>query len=118
MGCDVWGKVYRLGPGGISIHAPRVGCDPSSGKDWPATSKFQSTHPVWGATCIGVLFHLAGLLISIHAPRVGCDDSSIWVTEHEVISIHAPRVGCDLALVIILGAFGEISIHAPRVGCD
>ena len=78
----------------ISIHAPRVGCDRrrltprassgnfnprtpcgvrrSSGKDWPATSKFQSTHPVWGATCLDARLR-RGQDISIHAPRVGCD---------------------------------------------
>ena len=35
-------------------------------------TKFQFTHPVWGATCLGVVARLP-LLVSIHAPRVGCD---------------------------------------------
>ena len=35
-------------------------------------TKFQSTHPVWGATDGGCAHHL-GNTISIHAPRVGCD---------------------------------------------
>ena len=80
----------------ISIHAPRVGCDvkwpapfsPScnfnprtpcgvrqaaldaAGVEW----KFQSTHPVWGATLIRQR-----------------------LARHEQISIHAPRVGCDVS---------------------
>ena len=49
----VWGATRPWGPAatpaGISIHAPRVGCD------------------------LPVLFPLVGLGISIHAPRVGCD---------------------------------------------
>ena len=35
----------------ISIHAPRMGCDDSSVAVSQAQFKFQSTHPVWGATC-------------------------------------------------------------------
>ena len=34
----------------ISIHAPRVGCDFVCPEEKVATNKFQSTHPVWGAT--------------------------------------------------------------------
>ena len=33
----------------ISIHAPREGCDPA-GIHLPTSSRFQSTHPVRGAT--------------------------------------------------------------------
>ncbi len=40
---------------GISIHAPREGCD-YGGRDW-----YQS------------------LSISIHAPREGCDDAMGWI---------------------------------------
>ncbi len=34
----------------ISIHAPRVGCDFSKAKGAALVDRFQSTHPVWGAT--------------------------------------------------------------------
>ena len=56
----------------ISIHAPRVGCDSGRLQIRAFTDKFQSTHPVWGAT---IRAHVANYLtrISIHAPRVGCD---------------------------------------------
>ena len=37
-----------------------------------AKQRFQSTHPVWGATLAKVVFGV-GHKISIHAPRVGCD---------------------------------------------
>ena len=84
-----------LSPFTISIHAPIVGCDTASalkvreGADFnPRThrgvrlfsriiklsiSRFQSTHPSWGATLVFSLSTLT-VSISIHAPIVGCDD--------------------------------------------
>ena len=87
-------NLYRNRDKSISIHSPRVGCDSSSGshqsehRDFnPRTpcgvrpmrlhismlsARFQSTHPVWGAT--DGWDAIAGFSdISIHAPRVGCD---------------------------------------------
>ena len=56
----------------ISIHAPRAGCDTDFGEDIDNCPKFQSTHPVRGATLLPET--VAQLLpISIHAPRAGCD---------------------------------------------
>ena len=80
----------------ISIHAPRVGCDWLPWYFSVSTPGFQSTHPVWGATCRS------------------------WVIIHPLgaISIHAPRVGCDLNAPVHGGQLASISIHAPRVGCD
>ena len=77
---------------------------------------FQSTHPVWGATCT---FPFVKLLkhVSIHAPRVGCDHADIVVTATKQVSIHAPRVGCDVGKGQVL-VLHQVSIHAPRVGCD
>ena len=117
----MWGATVDLTgdsrTNGISIHAPRVGCD-----------RYTQCRP-------GDLHH-----ISIHAPRVGCDHcyEDNRCTKH--ISIHAPRVGCDevigqvpersghfnprtpcgvrRSVVIRDGLPQEISIHAPRVGCD
>ena len=102
--------------------------------------QFQSTHPVWGATCSSRVHLAPGVRISIHAPRVGCDTSrvppwhfpTVFQSTHPVwgatyhffeggdpvaISIHAPRVGCDYPVVQSIEP-SEISIHAPRVGCD
>ena len=103
-------------------------------------SKFQSTHPVWGAT----RYHMGAFTdkkISIHAPRVGCDTNveraELWQLQFQsthpvwgatgylwseginliMISIHAPRVGCDFQETRRQCAH-QISIHAPRVGCD
>ena len=123
----------------ISIHAPRVGCDMPSERYKIKSNKFQSTHPVWGATCRRCARTARNLFqsthpvwgatwapisgyewgyISIHAPRVGCDRSSCrLINISDEISIHAPRVGCDL-YKLALHFFKRISIHAPRVGCD
>ncbi len=71
VGCDVQdGQVLYAEV--ISIHAPRVGCDDLNFVKIDDDFKFQSTHPVWGATLFAKpsdgFSH-----ISIHAPRVGCD---------------------------------------------
>ena len=61
-----------LGTGVISIHAPRAGCDRRFKEAFIFVPRFQSTHPVRGAT--GGIFdgrHARG--ISIHGPRAGCD---------------------------------------------
>ena len=94
----VWGatnaaRLRRLKTA-ISIHAPRMGCDPQAARCRsvcthfnPRTPygvrlkktcmrqsrlSFQSTHPVWGAT-LAVINAFCAVCISIHAPRMGCD---------------------------------------------
>ena len=49
VGCDIVEDeplTVRL----ISIHAPIVGCDTKKLKTTNRNTKFQSTHPSWGAT--------------------------------------------------------------------
>ena len=94
MGCDTSHYQRRQRWRAISIHAPRMGCDkryftqpnaqlyfnprtpygvrPESVYQGWTSDKFQSTHPVWGAT-INIDHQLAIFRISIHAPRMGCD---------------------------------------------
>ena len=78
----------------ISIHAPRAGCDDTTSAKEVGHYKFQSTHPVRGATPVIDTRRAAGT-ISIHAPRAGCDVGGIEARLPPGISIHAPRVGCD-----------------------
>ena len=101
----------------ISIHAPRVGSDSPDTKNRLGSQLFQSTLPVWGATCRLGAPHCF-FNISIHAPRVG-SDVSIAADDIAVrhISIHAPRVGSDVSLLPHT-LHSQISIHAPRVGSD
>ena len=56
----------------ISIHAPREGCDQAVVHTPHAYVKFQSTHPVRGATSTNKSV-ICRTEISIHAPREGCD---------------------------------------------
>ena len=159
-GCDLDDPDAAV-QGGISIHAPHPGCDPGyadcpfrppdfnprtpSGVRRSATSsswlrqRFQSTHPIRGATLHGrhVDPHLR---ISIHAPHTGCDGAILAVkAEAENFNPRTPY-GVRHARNIdgipawtfqsthpIRGAtmrsslFAErlkISIHAPHTGCD
>ena len=59
----------------VSIHAPRVGCDPTIPQEAFGHKEFQFTHPAWGATYISSKWQ-NGFVVSIHAPRVGCDRSA------------------------------------------
>ena len=101
--------------------------------------KFQSTHPVRGATT-AKQDTKTSTSISIHAPREGCDFFQVYghrvplefqsthpvrgATHYTVrwmndftISIHAPREGCDCQNWWA-DLSNAISIHAPREGCD
>ena len=98
VGCDMSNVFFINLKGEISIHAPIVGCDcikkihlyfllnfnPRTHRGvrqyhsfyFSFLSRFQSTHPSWGAT-ITVLVNGAEIWkISIHAPIVGCDGST------------------------------------------
>ena len=125
---------------GISIHAPREGCDPRMVRSASQLSLFQSTHPARGATFILPVF--AGWHnISIHAPREGCDGTPPGSSSGR--SDFNPRTPRGVRLKPLLahsslfqfqsthpargatrGSPGyrifpsSISIHAPREGCD
>ena len=123
----------------ISIHAPLAGCDGI--RDWilqppsyfnPRTPcgvrpsfispvntplKFQSTHPLRGATVKGYL-NGRRCLISIHAPLAGCDSmveasgafDAIFQSTHPLRGATPPSH--------LIEHFVGISIHAPLAGCD
>ena len=83
-----------------------------------AEKLFQSTHPVRGATS-SKSTNIANWLISIQAPRAGCDASPFETFQAALdISIHAPRAGCDRNGELYGFRRMKISIHAPRAGCD
>ena len=79
--------------------------------------KFQSTHPVWGATNVRTDVELF-FCISIHAPRMGCDTRPFSSTTvlSPFQSTH-PVWGATRVLISSLRSV-TISIHAPRMGCD
>ena len=123
----------------ISIHAPLAGCDRPYGVTPWKYRRFQSTHPLRGATSWSSKKSMPRT-ISIHAPLAGCDCAIQNARLTVLISIHAPLAGCDLACCRSLppapgfqsthplrgatasgtgGRRGDaISIHAPLAGCD
>ena len=122
--------------GTISIHAPRVGRDVVvQCKRW-ASAEFQSTRPVWGATCaerergeadgfqstrpvwgatVGrrlTKIYIAGFQST--RPVWGATRQSAAGDQTDAISIHAPRVGRDAG-----GAWGmdTRAYFNPRAPC-
>ena len=90
MTVDAWYKQW------ISIHAPRVGCDEHDPIAWAVDSRFQSTHPVWGATLASFLPPGSSCGFQSTHPVWGATPGHMGGLSRERISIHAPRVGCDL----------------------
>ena len=83
-----------------------------------SVSKFQSTHPVRGATSSSCgAAPVAGVFQSTHPVRGATRPSCAKTACACLISIHAPRAGCDRLVPFIRGE-RAISIHAPRAGCD
>ena len=76
----------------ISIHAPLAGCD-RAWLDGQATYRFQSTHPLRGATRSARRVCLPHN-ISIHAPLAGCDS---WMSFMARFCPHFnPRTPCGV----------------------
>ena len=98
----------------ISIHAPRVGCDPFFQVWVSASIQFQSTHPVWGATRSNPSTASYAVLFQSTHPVWGATRGNSHDYYSFVISIHAPRVGCDYYICVI----GPGSCHFnPRTPC-
>ena len=79
-------------------------------------SRFQSTHPLRGATSSTVKSLTFGKFQSTH-PLRGATVLSGRCIRSQHISIHAPLAGCDVILDEEEG-YRDISIHAPLAGCD
>ena len=113
-GCDPPGLPGQA-VGEISIHAPLAGCDVAAfhasardadfnprtpcGVRLPALTdqavmaRFQSTHPLRGATALLKEIE-QGFAISIHAPLAGCDDE-LRVKKHDPVYFN-PRTPCGV----------------------
>ena len=83
-------------PDDISIHAPLAGCDPPYGYGIVRLNKFQSTHPLRGATPESTPPPIDKAFQSTHPLRGA---TSIRIIQQAIsrISIHAPLAGCDTA---------------------
>ena len=133
-GCDRGAFVFDV-PQTISIHAPHAGCDlypsviPYAPLDFnPRTpcgvrlrefgayswdEKFQSTHPMRGATLLANSNLSAGI-ISIHAPHAGCD---ILPDKHVLVLVYFnPRTPCGVRRIDNC-TFSGFSDFNPRTPC-
>ena len=70
--CEVRHRRHNRGSNtsSISIHAPRVRCDTFLSFYLPPVKKFQSTHLVWGATAVSIVFFLSYKYFN---PRTSCE---------------------------------------------
>ena len=80
------------------------------------TLLFQSTHPLRGATSSQRSRRRASVFQSTH-PLRGATANFYAVDEDKLISIHAPIGGCDCSSESPDFSI-SISIHAPLAGCD
>ena len=122
----------------LSVRPARIAL-PVGAQLWPDPPRFQSTHPLRGATW---QFHNSNPLSANFNPRTPCGvrpsggplrgrgahfnprtpcgvrrERDMHGLHQDMISIHAPLAGCDQK-----GVYTErlvaISIHAPLAGCD
>ena len=101
----------------ISIHAPLAGRDLAVSRFKLHAARFQSTHPLRGATgWVEILS--ARTRISIHAPLAGCD--GYCPPRRAPFANFNPRTPCGVrrALRPAPCAVRQISINAPLAGCD
>ena len=78
----------------ISIHAPRVGCDPCTSGFLIIVKIFQSTHPVWGATRSLRLAHTRILNFN---PRTPCGVRPVLQAAHRTQLLYFnPRTPCGV----------------------
>ena len=101
----------------ISIHAPLAGCDGNGELGITLMSKFQSTHPLRGATDY-VLSNCYVVRISIHAPLAGCDGLRPETFKRlQLFQSTHPLRGATRCCRNWTARY-NISIHAPLAGCD
>ncbi len=104
----------RIGPRGVSIHAPRTGSDLAALEGEDLEMMFQSTPP-HGERPRGYWINVAVTAVSIHAPARGATYSPHDYGSSGGVSIHAPARGATVRR--IGGHFGApVSIHAPARG--
>ena len=124
---------------GVSIHAPREGCDGRSLRRGGACGSFNSRTP--GGVRRAVIILWASRLACFNSrtpggvrqrrgfrriypqrfqfthPGRGATAPAEVVDAETGVSIHAPREGCDVSRLRAIKAH-RVSIHAPREGCD
>ena len=83
----------------ISIHAPHTGRDSEVPGDSGASSAFQSTRPIRGATLRHQRRARRGRHFNPRAPYGARPGRYIVMREYKQISIHAPHTGRDVTVI-------------------
>ena len=98
----------------ISIHAPREGCDEALNAWMGPSAQFQSTHPARGATRQRRYTSNCPVGFQSTHPARGATQEQVTAMEEKLaISIHAPREGCDSKLYQRAGSLlGSICLFA------
>ena len=108
-------RAERCDQAEISIHAPHAGCDSDTSAAASSAGKFQSTHPMRGATA-KIALRRVTVGISIHAPHAGCDFAGRRRNYGRIISIHAPHAGCDRCVLRDCTYTGKFQSTHPMRG--
>ena len=129
----------RAGDGGVSIHAPRAGCDARSPATHTSLTRFQFTHPVRGATSQMLFLSLCLCCFNsrtpcgVRHPSSRASTSRICFNSRTPCGVRHPAVLVTLVNLMfqfthpVRGATSvdgsdtldtPVSIHAPRAGCD
>ena len=102
----------------ISIHAPHAGCDMQSSGLSYSSRKFQSTHPMRGATRP---FRPYPMRRRYFNPRTPCGVRPSAADSFSACAANFnPRTPCGVRLEQVINKLDAkiISIHAPHAGCD
>ena len=100
----------------ISIHAPLAGCDRTLRSRNSSRHRFQSTHPLRGATTTRTFTRSTKIFQSTHPLRGATGAESLSQRSSEFQSTHPLRGATSGSYVITMSV--KISIHAPLAGCD
>ena len=103
---------------GLSFTAPLAGRDDWEQPESTNPYKFQSTHPLRGATGSTDRSRQARAHFNPRTPCGVRQKLHPGFTVSRSISIHAPLAGCDAMDKADSTATTSISIHAPLAGCD
>ena len=116
VGCDTTSNA-TLYAALISIHAPRVGCDRCARPLLPVTGNFNPRTPCGVRHAATYGWKLSGIFQSTHPVWGATPGVLIWWRRRESFQSTHPVWGAT-ALRELLKQRHQISIHAPRVGCD
>ena len=102
-GCDIFGSIQTKAKFPISIHAPREGCDVSDSCVFNIIVNFNPRTPRGVRPKINSVYGLKLDNFNPRTPRGVRPHNPVYPVFFDFISIHAPREGCDRKFLVRLG---------------